>query len=363
MRDNKTYWVALNRVQQIGNTRLQHLLDYFGSAKAAWHASTAQLRDAGLNGQALKHLSDAQQSMNIDQEWERVKKSGVQVITIQEDAYPPNLREIPDPPMMLYVRGNLLPTDVRALGIVGTRRATRYGSDAANRMAYWLAGNEITIISGMAHGIDAAAHQGALDAGGRTFAVMGCGIDIIYPREHDHLARRIAAQGAIISELPLGMPPTGSNFPRRNRLISGLALGVMIAEAPERSGALITAEAALEQGRDVFAIPANIFNPMGTGSNKLIQDGAKLVMRAQDVLDELQITYTEREIRTQTEQIAPENDLETTLLNLLDSEPMHVDDLIRQTGIEPSQVMATLAILELKGLAQSVGHMQYCLAR
>ena len=173
----------------------------------------------------------------------------------------------------------------------------------------------------------------------------------------------LCGSGALISEFPIGMPPTGQNFPRRNRIISGLSLGVMVAEAPERSGALITAHTALEQGRDVFAIPANIFNPTGTGGNKLIQDGAKLVMRARDILDELSITYTEHETREKAQSIVPETDVEATLLRILEADPIHVDDIIRETGLATAEVTSTLIILELKGLAQSVGHMQYCRAR
>jgi DNA processing protein len=359
--DDKHYWLGFNLAQHIGSVRLQHLLSYFGSLKAAWHATPDDLRHAGLSEKPLTALLDARKTLDLDAEMQKVTHAGAHLITLADDTYPKNLRSIADAPPVLYVRGTLLPTDTMALAIVGTRKASRYGRDAAHRMAGWVATQGVTIVSGMAQGIDAAAHRGALDAhNGRTIAVMGCGIDIVYPKEHDNLAREIAQNGAIVSEFPLGVPPTGKNFPRRNRIISGLSLGVLIAEAPERSGALITADVALEQGRDVFAIPANIFNQMGTGSNKLIQDGAKLVMRAQDILNELSVSYSEREVEAKTKAIVPENDIEARILQYLESDPTHVDDLVRLTGLPTSELTATLTIMELKGLAQSVGHMQYC---
>src|SRR5690349_6009288 len=230
-------------------------------------------------------------------------------------------------------------------------------------MAFWRAAQEVTDVAGVAMGIDAAAHQGALDAKGRTIAVLGSGIDKLYPRENEKLAHAIMAQGAIISEFPIGMPPTANNFPRRNRIISGISLGVLVAEAPEDSGALITAEAALEQGREVFAVPANIFNRTGAGCNRLIQEGAKLVMKASDVLDELNIAYSKKVTKTKTEKAAPTGDLEKRVLALLDDEALHVDEIIRQLGLSSADVIGTLTLLELKGLAQSLGAMQYCRTR
>jgi DNA processing protein len=261
------------------------------------------------------------------------------------------------------VKGTLLPTDSRALAIVGTRSATRYGIDVAERNAHWLAAQGVTIISGLAHGVDSAAHHGAIAAGGRTIAVMGTGIEQVYPRSNTKLAEEIISNGALITEYPIGTPPAGSNFPRRNRIISGMALGVLVAEAPENSGALITADIALEQGREVFAVPSSISNSMGAGCNRLIQDGAKLVTRASDILDELDLAYKQHETRTTTRLIAPENEKEQKILAFLESEASHIDDIIRETGLSSADVTSTLTILELKGLAQMVGHMQYCRSR
>lgn len=357
------YWLGFTLVPHIGSVRLMHLLEYFKSLEAAWHASEKHLSEAGLTEQPLTALLESRKTLNLDAELAKVEKSSATLVTLADDNYPANLKKVSDAPPVLYVRGKLYPTDTLALAIVGTRRATRYGYDAAHRMAYWLAKREVTIISGLAQGIDTAAHRGALDAKGRTIAVLGCGIERVYPPDNEELARQIMGNGALVSEFPIGTPPTGTNFPRRNRIISGLALGVLIAEAPEHSGALITAETALEQGREVFAIPANIFNTTGTGGNKLIQEGAKLVMRPGDVLDELNVSHAEEETRAKTERIIPDNSTETLLLDFLEADPVHIDDIIRETGLTPAEVIATLTILELKGLAQPAGHMQYSRAR
>lgn len=360
---NQKYWLGLSLVQQMGSVRIQQLVSNFGTARDAWQASEYLLRQARLPRKALSSLLELRRTLDLDAELAKVTSIGAYLITWADSSYPENLRHIVDPPPLLYVRGTLLSSDMLALSIVGTRRATRYGIDVANRMGYWLASQDVTIVSGMALGVDSAAHRGAIQANGRTIAVLGSGIDIIYPRENEKLAEDIIEHGALISEFSLGIPPIGKNFPRRNRIISGLSLGILIAEAPKNSGAIITAETALEQGRDVFAIPANIFNEMGAGSNKLIQDGAKLVMRASDVLDELNVSYSNRVVEQKTETIAPSGDLEIQVLTILDSEPLHIDEIIRETGLSTSEVSSTLAILELKGLAQMVGGMQYCRTR
>lgn len=360
---NQKYWLGLSLVQQMGSVRIQQLVSSFGTAREAWQAPEYELRQAKLPRKALSSLLELRRTLDLDVELAKVTSIGAYLVTWVDSSYPDNLRHIVDPPPLLYVRGTLLSSDMLALSIVGTRRATRYGIDVANRMGYWLASQDVTIVSGMALGVDSAAHRGAIQANGRTIAVLGSGIDIIYPRENEKLAEDIIEHGALISEFSLGIPPIGKNFPRRNRIISGLSLGILIAEAPKNSGAIITAETALEQGRDVFAIPANIFNEMGAGSNKLIQDGAKLVMRASDVLDELNVSYSNRVVEQKTETIAPSGDLEIQVLTILDSEPLHIDEIIRETGLSTSEVSSTLAILELKGLAQMVGGMQYCRTR
>jgi DNA processing protein len=359
--DEYAFWLAFSLVPGIGTKRITHLLNTFGSLAAAWEANENRLRQADFDGAPLKHLLEFRKKLNLTAEVNKVKRVGASLLTLLDEGYPALLKTLPDAPPLLYVLGTLYPQDGRALAIVGTRKATKYGRDAAHDLSKQLAGQGVTIISGLAHGIDTVAHQGSIEGGGRTIAVLGSGIDIIYPRENRDLARKIIEYGALVSEFPIGMQPDKRNFPRRNRVISGMALGVLVVEAPLGSGALITAETAGYQGRDVFAIPASIYNPMGSGTNRLIQDGAKLIMNANDILTELNIAHTNIQARATTEHISPANATEAALLQHLNAEPLHVDDLVRLSQLSISVVMSTLTILELKGLAQMVGHMQYCL--
>jgi DNA processing protein len=358
---DQPFWLGFSLVPEIGAKRLTMLHQAFGSLREAWKASESELRAAGLDHQPLTNVLRTREKLDLEAELVRVKSVGASLITLVDDNYPALLKNLPDAPPVLYIRGTLLPQDYRALSIVGTRRATRYGLDCAHHLAYQLAQNGITIVSGLAHGIDAAAHTGALEAGGRTFAVLGNGVDQIYPRDHRDLAARITTNGALISEFPIGSQPEARHFPRRNRIISGIALGVLVVEAPEKSGALITASTAAEQGRDVFAVPGNIFSAANIGTNRLIQDGAKLVINVGDILDELQIAHEIVQTRTITEQAVPTSEAEQTLLGHLSVEPIHIDDLVRVCGMPISTVSGTLTLLELKGLARMVGHMQYSL--
>lgn len=360
MSDRK-YWLGFSLVPEIGAKRLSLLLNWFGDLSSAWSAPETQLIQAGLDKHPVANIMRLRQNLNLDAEMAKVEQVGAWLLTLNDDRYPPLLAKLPEAPPVLYVRGTLSSADDRALCIVGTRKATTYGRDAAYHLAKQLAACGVTVISGLAHGIDTAAHRGALDAGGRTLAVLGCGIDKIYPSDNHKLAYEITHQGALISEFPIGMPPEARNFPRRNRVMSGLSLGVLVVEAPEKSGALITATVAGEQGRDVFAVPSNIFNPMGGGTNRLIQDGAKLVINVDDILDELKIAHEAVLVKTITERIAPANATEVKLLDYLGTDPIYVDDLIRLSGLSAATVSSTLTILELKGLARAVGYMQYCL--
>lgn len=337
------------------------LRDWFGSLASAWTASESQLRQAGLDKQPITNLVQVRKTLDLDAEMAKVERAGAWLLTLEDALYPSLLKKLPDAPSVLYIRGSLSPEDDHALCMVGTRKATAYGRDAAYQLARKLAGQGVTIISGLAQGIDTMSHQGALDGGGRTIAVLGCGIDRIYPTENAKLAHEIVNRGALISEFPIGTPPEARNFPRRNRVISGLSLGVLVVEAPEKSGAMITASVAAEQGREIFAVPGNIFSQASTGTNRLIQDGAKLVMNAEDIMGELKIAHTHIETRAITERIAPASALEESLLQHLGLDPIHVDDLVRLCGLPVATVSSTLTILELKGLARTVGHMQYCL--
>lgn len=361
--DERPYWLGFHLVQGIGAARMAHLLAEFGSAQAAWRASAPALQAAGLGNPIIKALEKVRTQRNLTEEFDKVRALGVRLLLLPDPDYPAALRNLSDAPLVLYVRGELIPQDALSLAVVGTRRASRYGRDVAEHLSMVLARHDVTIVSGLASGVDAAAHAGALKAGGRTIAILGNGIDRVYPQEHSEMAEHIYANGALITEFPIGMPPMAGNFPRRNRLLSGMALGVLVVEAPENSGALITAEAALEQGKDVFAVPNNIFNPMGTGANRLIQEGAKLVMQAQDILEDLNITYEQHSTQRQASAIVPEDPNEARVFAQLDHEPLHVDEITRLSGLDAPTVAATLTVLELKGLAQNCGAMQYCRTR
>lgn len=359
--DDLKYWLGFSLVPNIGTKRLIHLVNLFGNLADAWHAPEADLHQANLGRKTTESLLAVRSHLDLEGEVSKVRAAGANLMALRDPEYPANLRHVDDPPPLLYVRGKLLPQDSKALAVVGTRRATRYGQDVTHDLSFKLARQGITIVSGLAHGIDTAAHRGALDGGGRTIAVMGNGIDMIYPRDNGALAERILGNGAIISEFPLGTKPLANNFPRRNRVISGLSLGVLVTEAPEQSGAIITTTQAADQGREVFAVPGNIYSAASQGTNRLIQDGATLVMKEEDVLDALDLAYTTRQTRVRTEQVAPSNDTERLIISLLDANPIHIDDIVRQCNLPTALVSSTLTILELKGLAQSVGHMQYSL--
>lgn len=358
MFDEQVYWLGFSLIPGIGRKSIEYLLGQFRTLADAWHADENALRRADIKPE---RIIPKRADIDLNTEIARLIRARARLITLIDDDYPALLKPLADAPPVLYVRGTLSPHDTRALAVVGTRRATSYGRDATTKLVGELAANGVTIISGLAQGIDAAAHSVTLREGGRTIAVLGSGIDIIYPRENTALAQKITEQGALISEFPIGASPNARNFPRRNRVISGLALGLLVVEAPEDSGALITATYAAEQGRDVFAVPANIFNPSGTGTNRLIQEGAKLVTSASDILEELNLSYDNLQTRHHTERIQPDNAIEAALVALMGADPIHIDELVRQSGLNVAQVTSTLTILELKGLAQMVGHMQYSL--
>jgi DNA processing protein len=356
------YWIGFSRVSGIGAKRIARLLEVFPTLEAAWRADESALAAAQIEPGVLAKLRAAKSQLDLAAEYERVRKLGARVVTLVDPTYPALLRTLHDAPSLLYVLGDLTPEDAKALAVVGTRKATKMGLAAAHDLSRALGAQGVTIISGLAHGIDTAAHQGALAGGGRTIAVLGCGIDRVYPPENAALARKIATCGALVTEFAVGTPPDGRNFPRRNRVVSGLALGVLVVEAPENSGALITASVAADQGRDVFAVPASIYNPIGAGANRLIQDGAKLVMQAEDILDELNIAHEFVQTTHKAEQVLPANPVEAQVLAALSADPIHIDELVRACGLPVGTVSGTLVTLELKGLAQSSGHMQYSLA-
>jgi DNA processing protein len=355
--DEKAYWIALNKVTGIGAVRMAALLAVCGSAAAVWQASIYDLKAAGLDRRSLENLLNARRQVDVAAEWERIQQAGIHVITLKDENYPANLSQIDAPPPLLYVRGSLQPSDLWAIGVVGTRRASVYGREVAHTLSRALATHGITIVSGLAMGIDTVAHRAALDGGGRTVAVLGSSVDQIYPPENRGLAQRIMEQGAIVSEYPLGTRPDAGNFPPRNRIISGLSKGVAIIEAGVRSGALITAKFAAEQGRDVFAVPGSILHPGSAGCNGLIQQGATPLLSVDDILSQLNLEQVA--IQRAAHTAIPADPLESRLLEHMSREPQHVDELVRQMAMPAPQVSGLLAVMELKGLVRQVGGMSY----
>ena len=361
------YWVAFNRVPQLGTVRFRKLEALFGSLDKAWSAGLADLKAAGIEDRVAKEVVTAQSRISPDAEMERLTRAGVKPVNWHDQEYPPRLKEIADPPPVLYFKGTLLPDDERAVAVVGTRGPTTYGREAAAALAGELARNGITIVSGLARGIDGVAHRAALDSGGRTIAVLASGLDSVYPKEHAKLAQQSQEQGALVSEYPLGVRPDPRSFPRRNRLISGISLGTLVVEAGETSGARWTVYHALEQNREVFCVPGSIFSPTSRLTNQLIQEGAKLVSNANDILEELNLTAVARQVEMPLPvmplPVMPEDPdavgAESDLLRHLNDEPLHIDDIRRIAKIPISAVSSLLTMLELKGLVRQVGCMHY----
>jgi DNA processing protein len=353
----KRYWVGFNLVKGIGAARMRMLLDTFGDAQNAWQAPAEALRAAGLGPKVLETFLKIRSSVNLELIWERIQAQGITVLTWEDEDYPARLNEIPQPPPVLYVRGSLLAEDAWAVAVVGTRRITSYGKQVSEEIAANLARSGITIVSGLARGVDAAAHQAALQAGGRTLAVLGSGVDHIYPPENRRLAEQIIQHGALLSDYAPGTQPDSANFPPRNRIISGLARAVIIVEAGKTSGALITAAFAAEQGREVFAAPGNIYAPQSVGTNLLIQQGARPYLNYQDVLEVLNLAQVSEQRAARA--ILPADALEAQLYAVLTNEPLHVDEIRTRTDLPIEKVSATLVMMELKGMVRQVGGMQY----
>ncbi len=361
MADDKKYWIGFNLVKGIGAVRFQQILSFFGDLSTAWEAPAAIYQQVGLPERVLSNFLRLRKEVDLDKLYEKIINSGVEVLTSLDEDYPPILKEIDQAPPVLYIKGKLTPADEFAVAIVGTRRVSAYGQQVARDASTFLAGHGLTIVSGLARGVDALAHQHALQAGGRTIAVLGSGVDVIYPPEHRKLAQSIVENGALISDYPLGTQPEGVNFPPRNRIISGLSLATIVIEAGESSGALITADFALEQGRDVFAVPGNVLSPASRGTNRLIQKGAYPMVSPQDVLDVLELSQIEA-IKT-ARQVLPADTTERKILDVMNFEPKHVDEICHAVGMAVEKVSAALTMMELKGMVQHVGGMRYVTIR
>jgi DNA processing protein len=357
----KLYWIGFNLVKGIGAVRFRKLLETFGDAETAWNASTEALRAAGLSARIVENLGSFRSQVVLEQVWDRIQAQNIRVLTWEDEDYPRRLKEIDQPPPVLYVRGELKLEDEWAVAIVGTRRITPYGRQVTEEVSGTLARNGVTVVSGLARGVDAVAHQTAVQAGGRTLAVLGSGVDRIYPPENQRLADQILSHGAVISDYPLGTPPEGPNFPPRNRIISGLSLAVIVIEANIDSGAMITATFAAEQGRELFAVPGNILAPQSRGANRLIRDGARPLLDPQEVLEilDLQQAASQQTARL----ILPQDPVEAQLYQVLGAEPLHVDEIRSQSGMSIEKVSSTLALMELKGMVRQVGGMNYVRVR
>jgi DNA processing protein len=355
------HWVSFSRMPGIGRVKISQLLERFTTLENAWKASAGDLKKSGLDSKTVENIINLRIRIDPDEELDNLKKYKIKAITCDSPAYPQRLKEIYDYPPVLYIRGNLLSEDESCLAVVGTRRATVYGRQVTEEIVTDLARNGITIVSGLARGIDSIAHRAALEVGARTIAVFACGLDIVYPAENAKLAREILERGTLISEYPLGTKPKADNFPRRNRIMSGLSLGVLVIEAGESSGALITANQALEQNREVFAVPGSILSPASRGTNHLIQEGAKLVRNYIDILEELNLTIMAQQL--EMKELLPVDETESLLLKQLSREPTHIDDICRHSGLTAASVSSMLTMMELKGMVKQVGGMNYVLAR
>jgi DNA processing protein len=346
------YWIALKAVSGIGNVTFRRLLERFDTPEAVFSAKPADLASVrGISTAALEGISGGAWRQFAEEESKRLSVGDVRIVTFTSVDYPKSLFEIPDPPPFLYVRGELRSQEL-SVAVVGSRRATSYGLLATSRLSEALAGHGVTVVSGMARGVDTTAHKGALAAGGRTIGVLGSGIDKIYPPENRKLFSEMAEKGCLVSEFPLGTLPLAENFPRRNRIISGLSRGVLVVEAAENSGSLITARFALEHGRDVYAVPGNITFASSRGSNRLIKEGAKLVDCVEDILEELP-AYVRGAVDSPLLQPAPRTfsltPKEAAIYELLARSPLHIDDIISQTELTAGEVSSMLLHLELKG--------------
>jgi DNA processing protein len=347
------YWLALSLTPGVGGIFIKRLLDRFGTPEAVFQAPLGELLQIeGLGEKVAREIQKGPVDKKVEKELYLLKGIGGKIMTIKDASYPKRLKEIYDPPPVLYVRGELREEDDLAVAIVGSRKTTPYGKWITERMGQELARHGITIVSGMARGIDSHAHWGALSGGGRTIAVLGSGVDVIYPPENRNLYNRIIDRGAVLSEFPMSSPPEGGHFPKRNRIISGLSIGVVVVQAGMESGSLITANYALEQGREVFAVPGNVGSDSSRGTHQLIKDGAKLVESSEDILEEV-LPQWKKERETPQDVELPVRDLteeENALYEQLDETPLHIDVLIRESQFDPGKVSSLLLNLELKGL-------------
>ena len=361
-RSQREYLIGLNLIAELTPRRMTVILDRFSSPEEMWRAPQGKLASLpGFNAEVAERVARARSEKDLDDELDRARKLHISILTILDEEYPPLLRQIENPPAALYVRGETRIDTARTLAIVGTRRSSRYGRAMAGKIAQDLARLGLTVVSGLAIGIDTAAHNGALKSG-ITVAVLGSGLGHIYPASNTHLAEQICERGgSLVSEYPIAMPPSKWSFPQRNRIISGLSRGVIVVEAPKRSGALITARLAMEQGREVFAVPGNVTSQASTGTNSLIKDGAKLVTCVDDVISEFPdlaaLTEPSTQVGREREIDLPAE--ERRVYDLIGLEPLHIDDIISRVGISPTRAAQILLTLQMQGLIEQIEGRRY----
>ena len=355
--NTKQAYIALNLLPNIGPIRVRRLLENFGTAKSILAATPKDLVQVrGIGKEASSTIANWQKEIDLQAELKKIQARNIRIITPEDQEYPSLLREIYNPPLVLYSWGKLQKSDSEAVSIVGSRQATHYGKETARKLGFQLANAGLCVVSGMARGIDSAAHEGALAAGGRTIAVIGSGLGKIYPPENQQLAEKISSNGAVISEFPVDFPPQKRSFPQRNRIVAGWALGTLVIEAGARSGALITAAQASDSNRDVFAVPGQIDRPASAGTNRLIQQGAKLVMNAKDVIDEMSPELQHlTEIRAITRSSGSNlSNHEKIIYHALGDHQAHIDELANQANMGVPEVSATLMKLEIKQLVKQL---------
>lgn len=363
MQNDLKYWLAISQFAKIGAVRFKKLYNYFPDMQSAWTANLLELKQCGLEDSIAQEFILIRNQINPDTEMEKIQREDIKAITVKDEQYPKLLREIFNPPALLYIKGDINNLNASFnLAVVGTRKISNYGKQITPELVKPLAQNGFTITSGLALGVDALAHQTAVEAQGKTIAVLGSGLDnqSIYPSSNRYLAKSIIDNGGtIISEFPVGMMPLKHNFPTRNRIIAGLSLGTLVIEAAETSGALITAFLALEYNREVFAVPGSLFNRNSIGTHKLIQKGAKLITCYQDILDELNLKDVKSYVANQ--QVLPTTDEEKLIMENLSHDPTHVDQLIKKTQLPASLISGCLSLMEMKGMIKNLGGQNYIL--
>ncbi len=365
------FWLALTYVKDIGPVAIKRLLGVFKSPEKVFKASLSEICDVlNIRESQARNILAYDGWDKVEKEIQKIKKHDIRLITFDDEDYPAPLKHIDSPPMLLYSKGLLKPDDTYSIAIVGSRMMTEYGRRVAEKIASELAGYGITIISGMARGIDAVSHKGALSVGGRSIAVLGCGLDRPYPYDNSELFKALCKSGCVLSEFPMGTPPNKENFPKRNRLISGLSLGVVVVEATKESGSLITATYALEQNKEVFAVPGNITSKNSFGTNELIKKGAKLVQAVDDILEELHPKlaglkgYISRLLTKGETSIIDNieiNDEEKKVLSAIGNSSVHIDNIARTLTLPTNRLLAILLDLEMKGLVKQTEGKKFCI--